>query len=808
MKKRVVDMPSRLAVVAALLFPIAATSAYAQAAPAGDAAARAPATAQEGGGSQVEEIVVTAQFREQNLQSTPLAITAVSGAMLQARSQTNIAQVANEAPNVTLRPGNANFGPSLAASIRGVGQYDFNPALEPGVGLYVDDVYYPTLTGSVFDLLDLDRVEVLRGPQGTLAGRNSIGGAIKLYSKKPTGSNTGMVQATYGSRNRLDLRASMDFNLARDLDVRIAGVAKKQQGYVKDLDFGCVNPPGSTVNPAVGGIGPTRPVTSNCVLGRQGDVDYQAVRAQIRYHPNDAVDINIIGDYTHDAHGPTASVLTYANNPATGAIRGQYPAIAYDSRFLCGRYCNYESFLSPADPANGFPDSTTRSPESRFDGYGFSAEGEFRLSDDLQLTSITAYRHYTSAFANDDDQSPLPLADSYSNLRFRFFSQELRLNGSFANDAVEYTIGGYYSSQKSIYAVVQDLRWAALQFSSAGDPVPAHSKAAFAHVAWHVTDALTLNGGIRYTDEDKEYTYSRLNVDGTVGQPLVGSLNGVTGRYSHNRVDYRANIQYQWTPEVMTYAQFSTGFKGGGINPRPYFPSQVQPFGPETIDAYEIGLKSDLFGRRARINISAFYNNYNNIQMTLLSCPQYNPTPPGPDVPGLPCALPANAGDAHVKGVELETSLRPVEGFLIDGSVSYLDFNYTRIDPAASGPGGVLKGYTAPFTSKWKWSLGAQYAIQLGDKGSLTPRVDASYQSGVYTNAVNAPTNRVAGYTVANGRVTWQNPGKDLEVSVEVTNMFDKYYMLNIFDLSATAGYAVGQPGRPREWAVSVIKRF
>src|SRR6478736_988506 len=161
------------------------------------AIAAAPAVAQDAAAANDapagDEIVVTAQFREQNLQDTPLAITAVNSAMLEARSQTNIAEVANQAPSVTLKPQGAAYGPALGANIRGVGQFDFNPALEPGVGFYVDDVYYATLTGSILDLLDLDRVEVLRGPQGTLSGRNSIGGAVKLYSKKPEGDNSGYV---------------------------------------------------------------------------------------------------------------------------------------------------------------------------------------------------------------------------------------------------------------------------------------------------------------------------------------------------------------------------------------------------------------------------------------------------------------------------------------------------------------------------------------------------------------------------------------------------------------------------------------
>jgi len=770
-------------------------------------AGSAPALAQDAGTSgQVEDIVVTAQFREQSLQSTPLAITAVSSAMMEARSQTNVAQIANEAPNVTLRPGNASFGPSLAASIRGIGQYDFNPALEPGVGLYVDDVYYATLTGSIFDLLDLDRVEVLRGPQGTLAGRNSIGGAIKLYSKKPTGDGSGMIQGTYGSRDRMSIRASADFNIAKDLDMRLSGVVKKQDGYVTNLDFGCANPPGSANNPLVGGVAPTLAPGGSCVKGHYGEVDYQAVRGQLRYHPSDAVDINIIADYTDDQGSPPASVLTIANNPRTGALRGNSPAVPFDARFLCGPYCNYSSFLYPADPANGFPTGTTRSPRNSFAGWGLSGQADIELSDTLKLTSITAYRQYKAIFQNDDDLSPLPLSSSQSTVKFHFFSQELRLNGTIG-DAIDYTVGGYYSSQKSVYVAVQDLRWAGFQFRG-NDPVPAHSKAAFAHIAWHATDLLTLTGGIRYTDEDKDYTYSRLTLDGSGPAPLVGGLDGLSGSYAKKRVDYRANAQYQFADTVMGYAQFSTGFKGGGINPRPYFPEQVQSFGPETIQAYELGLKTDLFDRRARVNISAFYNNYKDIQLTLLSCPQFNPTPPGPGVPGLPCALPANAGDAHVKGIEVETSLRPVEGLLIDGSLSYLDFKYTSIAAAAGGIGGVQPGFQPPYAAKWKWSGGIQYAIDLGSAGSLTPRIDAAYTSAIYTNAANAPSNKVPAYTVANGRLTWQNAGKDLDISAEVTNLFDKYYFLNIFDLSSNAGYATGQPGRPREWALTVTKKF
>ena len=192
----------------------------------------------------LEEVVVTAQFREQKLQDTPIAITVYSGDQMEARSQTNLAQVADTAPNVTFKAQGASFGPSITASIRGVGQNDFNPAFEPGVGIYIDDVYFPQLTGAVMDLLDLDRVEILRGPQGTLSGRNSEGGSIKLFSKKPTGDDSGYVEGTAGSRQWIGLRAGADFKITDTISARISGVLHQQDGYVNQVDFGCAHPAG------------------------------------------------------------------------------------------------------------------------------------------------------------------------------------------------------------------------------------------------------------------------------------------------------------------------------------------------------------------------------------------------------------------------------------------------------------------------------------------------------------------------------------------------------------------------------------
>jgi iron complex outermembrane receptor protein len=789
--------------------PAAADSGAAAQAAANPANSGAPAAGNAGTGSNQDEIVVTAQFREQNLQQTPLAITAMSGAMLEARSQTSVASVADQAPSVTLKPQGAAFGPALGANIRGVGQFDFNPALEPGVGVYVDDVYYATLVGSIFDLLDLDRVEILRGPQGTLAGKNSIGGAIKLYSKKPTGSNTGYVSAAYGIRDRIDLRASADFKLADNLFARLAGVAKKQDGYIKRLDFGCVNPPGSALNPAVGGVAPQRSVGGDCVVAREGEVNYQAVRGQLRWEQSDTFEINIIGDYTNDDRTSPGAVLISANNPSPN-VRGTATAVPYDNRFVCRRYCNFASYTSPAGVwggpvAAGFPLGETRgNGRTRFEGWGVSGQIDWGLSDALKLTSITAYRSYDAQFSNDDDASPLAIGNGLSSLTFWSVSQELRLNGSLANEAIEYTLGGFYQDQRSVYPSFQDIRYAAipLQFQQA-DPVNADTKAVFAHVNWHITDQLTATGGLRYTKESKDYTFSRRNRDGTIN-PFLATVNGQVGIYSGDRIDWRANLQYQVTDDVMTYVQASTGFKGGGISPRPFNAAQVRPFNPEKLTAYEGGIKSELFNRLLRLNIAGYFSDYKGIQLAFLSCPQFG----GPG----PCALIANAGNAHIKGFEVETALRPMDGMSIDAAASYTDFQYKYIDPLAGGPsqpGGPQFGDVPPYTPKWKWSAGAQYEIPLGDIGSLTPRLDAAYQSTVFSGSSNTVGERLRSYTVANARLTYRNDGGDLEISGEVTNLFDKYYYLTGFDLSAAgSGIINRQPGRPREWALTVKKKF
>lgn len=787
------------------------------------------------------DIVVTAQFRAQNIQDTPLSITAVDAATMQAKSQTNLAQLADTAPNVSLKPQGASFGPSIAVSIRGIGQGDFNPAYEPGVGIYIDDVYYPQLTGAVFDLLDLDRVEILRGPQGTLSGRNSEGGSIKMFTKKPEGTNQGFIEGTYGSRNRIGLRAGFDFKLADGLSGRISGVYKHQNGYVDRYDFGCVYPAGGPatftdndgatrqVNPT-GGIPATRP-TGSCLIDKLGEVGYQAIRGALRYNPTSDIDINLSAEYIHDAHTAAGEVLaaTQLINSGNTNIGG----VPYDNRFMCGKFCSFSSYSSPAIvfqgvavPPGGQPLlATNNSDQSVYDAYNLASNIHLRLNDMFSIDNILAYQNWVTSFGVDDDISPIALSGGYNHLTHWNWSEELRLNVSLS-ETFHAVLGGYYFKQETDYYSYQDLRYIntsggtyavpglgvfPLQFIQP-DRTPADAKAAFANVDWEIVPNLTFNGGVRYTDESKQYHYFRLNPNGTVnayldpvgaanGAGAPGALTGAVARYQGSRWDWRAALNYRFSPAVLAYASFATGFKGGGTNPRPFFASQALPFAPEILYNYEIGLKTDLFDRKLRFNIDGFYGILRNAQIGTSICPVANPAEQ------TPCAALINGGNAHEKGFEAEFTARPVRGLSIDGSLSYLDFHYTSVAPGANQT--LL---TDPFAGAptWKWTLGAQYVAEVPGFGSITPRIDASYQDPVYSGTkFNNVLQYLPSYTLVNARLTWQNPDKDLAVSLEVTNLTDKYYYLTLFDLRAAgAGLDKAQPGRPREWAVSVRKNF
>ena len=334
----------------------------------GSTAAMPSYTAEETGG--IEEVVVTAQFRSQKLQDTPIAITAVNAALLESRNQNSLADVTRQAPNVNLRETGGAFGPGMSAQIRGVGQADFDPAFEPGVGIYIDDVYYSSLTGANFDLLDLDRVEIARGPQGVLGGRNSEGGSVKLYSQKPQGDDSGCCAPPTAAAAWSTFAPRATSRWAKTSS-HASRVSKKQNGYVTRLDYSCVT-----------GTPRSRPVAQgDCILGHEGGKDYSAGRAALRWLANDNLEVNLSADITVDNSESAAIVLQAVNANASGALASRTFNTPYTSAFVpadpspatpVSRRCAPRT-LRPAEPAGRFDDSVD--PDHAHQGLGYERYG-------------------------------------------------------------------------------------------------------------------------------------------------------------------------------------------------------------------------------------------------------------------------------------------------------------------------------------------------------------------------------------------------------------------------------------------------
>jgi len=762
--------------------------------------------------NQLQEVVVTAQFRSQNLQRTPLAITAVTAEMMDSRGEQNVLDTATHVPGVTFATGGQGGPQTTAITIRGIGQSDFNLAVEPGVGMYVDDVYYGTIYGTLFKLLDLDRVEVLRGPQGTLSGKNSEGGAIKLYSKQPGAQGGGYLEATYGAYNRRQIRAASEFTLVPEkLFVRVTGLGEKSDGYVTRYDYLCftgqpplqINSPGSFVQGGAQG----------CKLGTDGGTDVTAFRIAMRYVANDTVQDTLAYDTTLDRSEAAPNVLIYQ-----GAWHGtgynlltSPPVLNPAANFVPppGSYYNFSTYTGLA----GTPYQYTHSPQSPMDAWGLSNVLDINFGGGLSLKSISGVRHTNLTSVSDTDASPLSRLMNLWDVRYTQYSQELRLNGSVGT-FLDWTVGGFYFK----YDAVQGSR---ISLDGAGDNsipfytttdflvsdlVRVESKSGFAHGEFHATDDLTFTTGVRYTNDFKRYDYRRSTAPGyppsNIDQSLT-PLDGAGGTFSGSRWDYRATAGYRLSADQNVYVQFATGFKGGGVNPRPYYLEQVREFRPETVDSYEAGWKSELFGHRARLNADIFYNKYKDMQLQLLSCPQYVPA-------GAPqnCFMPQNVGSATIKGAELEAEIHLLDSLLIQASGSYVDFRYDTVNSAT----GVQLSDKTPFTPKWQFVAGAQYGIKLGKFGSLTPRVDYRYLAEQFAQATNAPHNRIPSYGLLDARLTYRDADDTWELSLQGTNLTNKYYYLNVTDQSPplinSYQLTAVDPGPPQQYAITLRRNF
>jgi iron complex outermembrane receptor protein len=786
------------------------------------AVSAAPAQEQTTEAGGLEEVTVTARFRAENLQETPLAITAVTGEVLEQRNLSNATDLDNFVPNTVIAPLGAGWGSTAAAFVRGIGLGDNSLSFEPGVPIYIDDVYHGRPQGALFDLLDLERVEVLRGPQGTLFGKNAIGGTVRLISKKPQGDNSGNIEATIGRFNRIDVRGSYDVSLVPEkLFARIAASSKNRDGYFSILDYECVNGagslgaggaglPASPLGPIDGvalggGLGPQDSRATNCKVDSLGGENVTSGRIALRWLASDAVELNMTTDYTkEDNEGPAdkytlidPAIVTPPGSGASSGFSGLWNALVavpifgvpYDERFETDSlYTAYHRF--GPDPLFGRDVQNVR----MLDHWGVSAVLDWRLADNMNFKSVTAYRNFKNTFGRDSDGSPLPLDTTWDTSVHKQFTQEFQLTGLAMNDRLDWATGAFYYDAHDTNQGWNFLY--PLFFGPANHYDDQNTKnwAVFLHGTYKITDKLSVTGGARYTDDQKDATIFRQDM--ITLAPVVDHTAVVV---EDTQVSPKLGFNYQWNDSLMTYIQWSTGFRGGGFGPRPANQFQVAPFETEKLRTYEIGMKSDWMENRVRLNVAGFWSKYSNQQQFIQSIDQI----------GQFWFRTTNTGSSRLWGIETELLARPIDALQLEASVGYL--NYLREDPGLTTLCRRLaNGDACPAarTPELSGAIGATYSFGLGNGSALSFRGDVMYTDKIFFSPDDPNFGFQDSYSTVNTRVQWVSPDQAWSVAFLVTNLTNEEYFNGKLSLVSLLQREQGNPAPPREWGLSIKRSF
>lgn len=739
----------------------------------------------------LEDIVVTARRTSESLQRTPLAISAFSGETLERTGATQVTDLQGAVPNLNIVQGR---GSSNATNIyiRGVGQPDALQTFDPAVGVYVDDVYYSRIRGTQFDLLDLERVEVLRGPQGTLYGKNTIGGALKLVSRTPDSGPYFNFSATAGEYDERSVRISGAGPASENFAVGGAFIYSARDGYVTD------------------------PVTG----AQYNDKDTLGFRVAAAYTPTDTFRLDVSADYSRDDAGMTVG---RALSPLFRSDLLGFPPVVLQPAPAAGSEYNFQTRTTL-----GLPNST------ELEHYGVAATATWTLNDSLTLKSITAARRLDYTDYIDIDATQFELGDVLVAVDQDQISQEFQL--AYDNGGPITAVGGVYYLIENITshqeAFGDDI------FSVAGLPVgftrfidddlKTESWAAYANATWQVSDALQISGGLRYTRESKDY-FRTTTTDWTI--PLLGvpALDAAFAPFradptfaftvsdSWEDVSPMASISYQLNPDAMIYGRISKGFKSGGFNGRANNPGEQQPYDPETVLSYEVGAKTSWFDRRLTANVAAFYNNYEDFQARVSDCV------PNPALPGGACVIALtvlNAGQLDISGAELELTARPIPGLTLDAQIGYLDASYGEFDEVRLVSGSQVtydrSGQEPAFSPDWTARFGAAYDFDLGSNGRLTLGGQARYRSDMALAVDNA--NIVTGvefpemfqeaYWLYDARVVWESADGRFSAGLYGRNLSDEVYKTDAQEFSSVAGIRTAYYGTPKAVSFTLTARY
>jgi len=747
---------------------------------AGDAAVAATAVQADAAGPDgtLTDIVVTATRKETKLQSTPVAVTVIGQDFRSTQNVITTRDLAGQIPGLYTPP--SGITPlTNTFFIRGIGNSD--PIFDPTVGVYIDDVYLPRAINGMSDLTDVERVEVLRGPQGTLFGANSAGGAIRYVTRTPTDKFEASGDVGYGNYNTVNAHAYVAGGLLPDLLSASVAVARDQHD-------------GYTWNPS-----------------QQDHVNNQRTtggRIKLLFTPGTKLKITLTADGTID-HSQAAQYTATTYNSTNPALSG-LGAITGGTFYSPTSFSAYEPNVSYAG----------RYPINRSHSGGLTARIDYMLDSHLSVHSITALRAFDQdpVNYNNDGQNRLPynsaqtraidISDNYITYKEKSFTQELQLQGNWKR--FDFTGGLYYlfenfRSNRIGYVTglpQSDTALPAAPFDQIGKTLT-RNYSAYLQADYRLTGKLTLTAGGRYISIRRSFDFSGVN-DDLDGNPIDPALypqvltggaipslgvnvastqinfnnSAVLNRKTWHAFTPKAGLSYQVTPAIFLFADYAKGFDAGGFNNRALNLATALPYDPETVNSYEGGFKTDWFNRRLRINATGFYNDYKNLQTAVSA---YSP------ISGTYVSTRGNAPSAHTAGFELETSAQPTSRLSLAFNVTYLLTRYDNYSAPALGtvPAYDYTGKQFPGQPKWQYFASANYVVPIGGVGTITLGGSVNWQTGYFSDQLNNEQYHIGGKHFVNAFINFETTDKRWDFTLTARNIGNEFYFSTLTPIGA-----------------------
>lgn len=757
----------------------------------------AQSDAQSLSGVTLEEIVVTARKRSENLQDIPMAVSAIDSSELAINGVSNLGDIQAQVPGLTAYAARGTTS-SLTAYIRGVGQSDPLWGVEPGVGLYLDGVYIARPQGALLEVFDVDRIEVLRGPQGTLYGRNTIGGAIKYVSKPVSQEPTGKIQATLGSDGRQDLVASYASPLIEDelfANVAIASLSHD-------------------------GLGENRLTGSDL-----SDKQVLSARLALEWHASDTLQLKFAADATKDTSAPRGGQRMLENNFESLL----YTMINQDVApfFSLGGFNAFDPAavvaFATANPSalpvsNNRYDTHSGQPGARNDvnTSGGSLTIDYTLHEQWQLKSITAYREGDTEGTIDFDLGPLPIGDVWGEYDDHQLTQEFQFNYDNGDDW-QAVIGLYYIDANAggdvrnqfLLPLTIDAADPAnpigvtfmapiALFNNTGGEVETTSYSLYGEANWQVTERLNLFFGGRYNWENKDATIQSFAFSDATFSTIIGTETDFEDDETWTNFSPKVGLDYQWNDDTLVYASISRGFKSGGFNIRARQatePESVKPYDEEIVTAYELGLKTSL-ADRVQINVAYFHSDYEDIQLSIFS--QAGDGTFFGDF--------TNAGEGVIQGVELEFVAAVTEALNVSGNVTYLDTEYKEfLDRGVD----IADQQEFTNTPQWTATLNTTYSHFFANGSEFVGRLTYSYRDDVIPTTDLSDIVAQEGYDTVDATLAYTSADGQWRVALEGRNLTDEEYRTTGYDLR-NSGFPIVQGfyGNPRSIALKVGYEF